>query len=94
MRRLDNALATIKAGTGGRDGLAPFSCAEGAGRARSIWIMPLGRLPNCGGMGINAPVYEGTKRKSRGPVVPEKRSAGESIGQDNALGGLELPYAV
>jgi hypothetical protein len=31
-----------------------------------------------------APVGEGTRRKSRGLVVPEKRSAGGSTGQDTA----------
>jgi hypothetical protein len=32
--------------------------------------------------------------KDGGPVVPEKRSAGGSIGQEGALGSPELPYSV
>ncbi|WP_169312592.1 hypothetical protein [Leadbettera azotonutricia] len=45
-------------------------------------------------MGITVPVCGGPGGKAGGPVVPEKRSAGGSIGQDTALGGPELPHAV
>jgi hypothetical protein len=45
-------------------------------------------------MGMMARLANGPGGKAGGPVVPEKRSAGGYIGQDTALGGLELPYAV